>query len=215
MADQQAIEALVDKLHWLGHDTFRLDAPGGAVYFDPFQIEQGPTAALILCTHDHFDHCVPEAVAHIRGRDTVIVTEPACAAKLAGDNVRTLAPGQSLEAAGVKVEAVPAYNTDKDFHPRDNAWLGFVVTVEGVRLYHAGDTDHIPEMKGLEVDVALVPVSGTYVMTAEQAAQAVADINPRLAIPMHYGAIVGQSDDASRFAELLQGKVPVKVLPQE
>ena len=214
MADQSAIDGLVSRLHWLGHDTFRLDTAGGPIYFDPYEIAGGPAAALILVSHDHMDHCAPAVIKKLQGPGTVIITEPASAAKLSGD-VRAMAPGQVLEVAGVKVEAVPAYNVDKAFHPKSNAWLGFVVTVDGVRLYHAGDSDHIPEMADLEVDVALLPVSGTYVMTAAQAAQAARDIKPALAIPMHYGAIVGGPDDAHKFAELLKGEIPVRVMTKE
>ncbi len=214
MADQAAIDKVVSALHWLGHDSFRLDAAIGPIYFDPYQISPGPTAALILASHEHFDHCVAEDIAKIQGPDTVICTEAECAAKLTGE-VRVMKPGDRLEVKGVTVEAVPAYNTDKDFHPKAKGWLGFVVTVDGVRIYHAGDTDHIPEMAGLEVDIALLPVSGTYVMTAEQAVEAAKAIGPKLAIPMHYGAIVGGPQDAERFAQALQGVVPVKILPQE
>jgi L-ascorbate metabolism protein UlaG (beta-lactamase superfamily) len=114
----------------------------------------------------------------------------------------------------VKVAAVPSYNTDKDFHPKKNSWLGFIVEVEGVKIYHAGDTDFIPEMKGLSVDIALLPVSGTYVMTAEQAVKAALEIKPKLAIPMHYGAIVGDEGDAMRFKKALDGKVDVLILPK-
>ncbi len=214
MADQKAIEKLVANLHWLGHDTFRLDASCGSIYFDPYEIEKAAPAAIILASHDHFDHCVAEDIAKLQGPDTVVITEAECARKLSGE-VRVVKPGDTLEVKGVKVQAVPAYNTDKDFHPKDKGWLGFVVTVDGVSLYHAGDTDHIPEMASLEVDVALVPVSGTYVMTAEQAVEAVKAIQPKLAIPMHYGAIVGGADDAQRFARALEGVVPVKVLAKE
>jgi L-ascorbate metabolism protein UlaG (beta-lactamase superfamily) len=214
MADTVAIDRLLKSLHWLGHDTFRLDAPLGPIYFDPFQIAPGPSAALILCSHDHFDHCVPEDVAKIQGPDTVIVTEAACAAKLEGD-IRVMKPGDAIEIKGVGIRAVPAYNTDKQFHPKGQAWLGFVVTLDGVSIYHAGDTDHIPEMRGLAVDIALLPVSGTYVMTAAQAVEAAKVIKPALAIPMHYGAIVGGDSDAQEFAEGLAGIVPVKILPKE
>ncbi|MFH1057280.1 MAG: MBL fold metallo-hydrolase [Pseudomonadota bacterium] len=215
MADQSAIERALANLHWLGHDCFRLDSSAGPVYFDPFQLAGGPTAALILASHDHFDHCVAEDMAKIRGPKTVIVTEPACAAKLGGTGVMTLKPGQSIEAAGCQVTGVPAYNTNKQFHPKQNAWLGFVVTVDGVSIYHAGDTDFIPEMKGLDVDIALLPVSGTYVMTADEAAQAALAIKPKVAVPMHYGAIVGEDADARAFAQALAGQVAVKVLAKE
>jgi L-ascorbate metabolism protein UlaG (beta-lactamase superfamily) len=215
MADQPAIERTLASLHWLGHDCFRLDSSAGPVYFDPFQLAGGPVAALILASHDHFDHCVAEDIAKIRGPRTVIVTEPACAAKLGGTGVITLRPGQTVEAAGFRVSGVPAYNTDKQFHPQKNAWLGFVLAVDGVTIYHAGDTDFIPEMKDLDVDIALLPVSGTYVMTAAEAVQAALAINPRVAVPMHYGAIVGEDSDAQAFAAALAGKVPVRVLAKE
>ncbi|RJX34571.1 MAG: MBL fold metallo-hydrolase [Desulfarculus sp.] len=214
MADQAAIDKVVKDLHWLGHDCFRLERPQGPIYFDPYEIKGGPQASLILVSHDHFDHCSADDLAKISGPDTVIVTEPDSAAKLSGD-VRVLKPGQSLEVAGVQVVAVPAYNLNKDFHPRAKKWLGFIVTVDGVRLYHAGDTDYIPEMDQLRVDVALLPVSGTYVMTAAEAVAAAQAIGPQLAIPMHYGAIVGDLNDAQQFAKALEGLVPVRILPKE
>ena len=215
MADQSAIDRAMANLHWLGHDCFRLDSSVGPIYFDPFQLAGGPAAALILCSHDHFDHCVAEDIAKIRAPKTVIVTEANCATKLDGQGVRVITPGQGLEFPGVKITGVPAYNTNKQFHPQANAWLGFVVAVDGVTIYHAGDTDFIPEMKTLAVDIALLPVSGTYVMTADEAAEAALAIGPRLAIPMHYGTVVGNESDAARFAKALAGKLPVKLLPKE
>jgi len=207
------IKAFADKIAWLGHDGFRINA-GKTVYFDPYQIEGGPAADLILISHDHFDHCSPEDVAKIQGPETVIVTEKDSAKKLTGD-VRVLKPGQTLNLGDVKIEAVPSYNTDKDFHPKKNGWLGFIVEIEGVKVYHAGDADFIPEMKDFEVDIALLPVSGTYVMTADQAVKAALAINPKLAIPMHYEAIVGDVADALNFKKGLEGKVEVSILEKE
>lgn len=214
MADQAAIDKIVQDLHWLGHDTFRLDRPKGPIYFDPYEMTGGEPASIILISHDHFDHCVAEEVQKIMGPDTVVITESDCAAKLPGQ-VRTMKPGDELTVGEVVIKAVPAYNTNKDFHPKDKNWLGFVVTVDGVSIYHAGDTDFIPEMEGLEPDIALLPVSGTYVMTAAEAVEAAKAIRPKLAIPMHYGAIVGSEDDAKAFAQALEGVIPVRILPKE
>ncbi|MBL7225018.1 MAG: MBL fold metallo-hydrolase [Desulfobacteraceae bacterium] len=207
------IKAFAEKITWLGHDGFRIDAEK-TIYVDPYQIEGGPVADLILITHEHFDHCSPEDVAKIQGPETVIVTEKDSAKKLTGD-VRILKPGETLDLGDVKIEAVPSYNTDKDFHPKKNGWLGFIVETEGVKVYHAGDADFIPEMKDFEVDIALLPVSGTYVMTADQAVKAALAINPKLAIPMHYGAIVGDEQDALNFKKELEGKVEVSILEKE
>jgi L-ascorbate metabolism protein UlaG (beta-lactamase superfamily) len=203
-------ESFAKNIHWLGHDGFRIDGEK-VIYFDPYQIEAGPRADLIFISHDHFDHCSPEDVAKIQGPETIIVTEAGSAHKLTGD-VRVMKPGETLDLDGVKILGVPSYNTDKDFHPRGNGWLGFLVEMSGVRLYHAGDTDFIPEMKGLAVDIAFLPVSGTYVMSADQAVKAALAIAPGLAIPMHYGSIVGCAQDALDFKKALDGKVDVLVL---
>jgi len=204
------VASFADKIKWMGHDGFRIEA-GKTIYFDPYQIEGGPAADVILVSHEHFDHCSPEDIAKIQGPETVIVTEKDSANKLSGD-VRVVKPGDVLELEDVKIEAFPSYNTDKDFHPRKNGWLGFIVEMEGVRVYHAGDADFIPEMKDMEVDIALLPVSGTYVMTVDQAVKAALAISPRLAIPMHYGAIVGDEQDAFAFKKALEGTVDVRIL---
>ncbi len=199
---------MVENIHWLGHASFRLEGEV-TVYIDPWKLSpNSPKADLILITHDHYDHCSPEDVAKIQKADTLIVTIPAAARKLKGE-VKTVKPGDKITVKGIEVEAVPAYNTDKPFHPKAAGHVGFIVTLGGKRIYHAGDTDFIPEMKNLKVDIALLPVSGTYVMTAEEAAKAADAIKPEVAIPIHYGEIVGSERDAERFKELTSVNVVI------
>lgn len=204
------IDKIADKIIWLGHDGFRIEADK-MIYIDPFQISGGPPADILLVSHEHFDHCSPEDIAKIQKPDTVIITEPKSAAKLSGD-VRVVKPNQTIELDGITIETIPSYNTDKEFHPQENDWLGFIITVEGVRIYHTGDADFIPEMKSLKTDIALLPVSGTYVMDAAQAVEAALAIKPGLAIPMHYGSIVGSEEDALSFKKALDGIIDVRIL---
>lgn len=202
-----------DRIAWLGHGGFRIDG-SLTVYIDPYQISRGPQADLILITHEHFDHCSPDDVALIQSPHTVVVTEPLSAQKLSGD-VRTVRPGDRVDVGKASVLAVPSYNTDKAFHPKGNNWLGFILEMDGARIYHAGDSDFIPEMDGLDVDIAFLPVSGTYVMSWEEAVEAARAIRPGLAVPMHYGTVVGDEGDARRFASALQDEMEVRVLSRE
>lgn len=207
------IEDVLSKISWLGHDGI-LYQDKKTIYFDPFQITGGPPADIILISHDHFDHCSPEDVKKIQTKDTIIVTEADSAKKLSG-KIEVLKPGETKTIQGIRIEAVPSYNTNKDFHPKVNSWLGFIVTLDGVRLYHPGDTDYIPEMKNIQADIAFLPVSGTYVMTAKEAVEAAKVIKPQIAVPIHYGAIVGSEADAQEFKALLKGIVDVRILPKK
>jgi len=204
-------DELLKKIQWLGHDTIRLSG-SRVIYFDPYQISAAQPADIILISHEHFDHCSPEDVAKIHQENTVIVTDAASARKLKG-NIKIVAPGDRLKVKEVEIEVWPAYNTNKDFHPKKAGMLSFVVTLDGTRYYHAGDTDLIPEMSEIRADIAFLPVSGTYVMTAEEAVEAAKVIKPSIAaIPMHYGAIVGAAKDADKFKKSLEGEVEVVIL---
>jgi L-ascorbate metabolism protein UlaG (beta-lactamase superfamily) len=204
-----------DQLHWLGHDCFRIDGPP-VVYVDPYQIGGPlPPADLVLITHAHYDHLSEPDLAKVLGPTTVVVGPAGVAAK-ATVPVEVIAAGETRTVKGIAVRAVAAYNTDKAFHPKADGNVGFVFTVAGVTYYHAGDTDVIAEMTGLAPDVAMLPVSGTYVMTADEAARAARAIKPRTAVPMHYGAIVGSEADARKFAKLLEGSgIQVTIKPKE
>jgi len=204
---------MVKDIHWLGHDTFKITGER-LIYTDPYKIKRSDKADIILITHEHFDHCSPEDVRKIQGKDTVIVATTDCAAKLSG-NLRFMKPGDKIIAEGIEIEAVPAYNTNKQFHTKDRGWVGYIFMVKGQRIYLAGDTDYIPEMKSFKADIALLPVSGTYVMTADEAIKAALDIKPKVAIPMHYGAIVGSKNDAQKFAAGLKAKIDVVILQEE
>jgi L-ascorbate metabolism protein UlaG (beta-lactamase superfamily) len=206
-----SVSDVVKNMTWLGHDGFLIKGGGKVIVIDPFQVTECEPADIILVSHDHYDHCSPDDIKKIRKDTTIIVTEADSAKKLSG-HVKVMQPGDKITVSGIPIEAVPAYNTNKSFHPKDNGWLGFILTVDGVRIYHAGDTDHIPEMGSFQVDIALLPVSGTYVMTAEEAVEAAKKIKPKVVIPMHYGAIVGSANDAQRFTEALRGICEVVVL---
>lgn len=211
---------LLDSLEWLGHSGFRIAVRGATIYIDPYRVPDGPSADLILVTHGHYDHFSPRDIERISTDETVLVAPPAVAERASG-RVTSIAPREVLELdgiSGVEVAAVAAYNTSKRdregrlFHPRGAGCVGFDLNVRGERLYHSGDTDVIPEMDSVVgVDVALLPVSGTYVMTAAEAAEAARRIQPRVAVPMHWGDEVGTRADADLFAE----KAPVEVRVME
>ena len=199
---------MIENIKWLGHAGFKIKGEK-TVYIDPFKIKEIEPADIIIITHEHFDHLSQEDIDKIQTGKTVIVTTPDCLIKVSG-NIKAINPGTVLNVDGIQIEAVPAYNTNKQFHPRANGWVGVIVTVNGKRIYHAGDTDNIPEMASLKnIDVALLPVSGTYVMTAEEAADAANKIMPKVAIPMHYGSIVGTRADAEKFKKLCRCKVEI------
>jgi L-ascorbate metabolism protein UlaG (beta-lactamase superfamily) len=199
------------KIHWLGHASFKIKN-SSVIYIDPYIIpEDAEKADLILITHEHYDHCAVENIRKLAKDDTIVIATEDCIVKLADLNVRGITPNQKIEVKGIAIETIPAYNIGKAFHTKASNWVGYIITINGVRIYHAGDSDFIPEMKELKnIDVALMPVGGTYTMNAEEAADAVNSFNPKIAIPMHYGSIIGNRADAERFKEL--AKCEVKIL---
>jgi L-ascorbate metabolism protein UlaG (beta-lactamase superfamily) len=206
---------MLENIFWLGHSSVKISGKK-IVYIDPWKIKGEEKADLILISHSHYDHLSLEDVKKIRKAETVILTTPDSAAKLSGD-VRALRHGDAVAVDGIKVEAVPAYNTVRmrspgvPFHPRREGGLGFIITLGGKRIYYAGDSDFVPEMKAVKADIVIVPVGGTYTMNAEEAAELVNLIQPEAAIPIHWGDIVGSVEDAARFKDLC--RVPVEIKP--
>lgn len=197
---------------WLGHAGFRLTSGDKVVYVDPYKLKAGGAkATAVLVTHDHFDHCSEEDVGQVAGPETVILGPKSCRGKLEGLGGRfvPVSPGGSYDAGGIRVRTVPAYNLTSSFHPREAGGVGYVIELGGEKIYHAGDTDFIPEMEDLapdvQIDTALLPVGGTYTMTAEQAAEAFRTLGAKRGVPMHYGEIVGTKADADRFLKLIGG----------
>lgn len=186
-------------VHWLGHASIKITGEK-VIYVDPYEIKGGEKADLILITHGHSDHLSPDDIAKIRGEQTIFVLPASTKHNLKG-RVELMKPGDEITLAGVKIRAVPAYNTKKKFHPHEQGNVGYVFTAGGVTYYHAGDTDLIPEMEGIEADVAFLPVGGTYTMDAAEAGRAAALIKPKVAVPIHWGSIVGSAEDARLFQE--------------
>jgi len=208
------VEAFVkEKVKWLGHASFRIEGSKSTVYIDPWKLKKPLPADVVCITHSHYDHLSEEDVERIRKASTVVVGPLDCKGGF-GSVFKAISPGGSVTVGDVIVEAVAAYNTDKAFHPKENNWVGYIVTVDGVRVYHSGDTDVIPEMAEVKADVALLPVGGTYTMTVPQASKAVEKINPKVAVPMHCGDIVGSLDDREAFKKASKAKVVILDITQ-
>ena len=202
------------EITWFGHASFKLKGEAGTVYIDPYVLPEDTEAAdVIVMTHEHADHCAVENTGKIMKASTVVVTTQGCARRCSGD-VRTVKAGDSVEVGGIKVEAVEAYNRAKPFHSR-GLGVGVVVSMHGVRIYHAGDTDFIPEMSDIKADVALLPIGGHYTMDEHEAVEAALAIKPSVAIPMHYNYIPQTSADPELFRRLIAEKdesIEVRIL---
>jgi L-ascorbate metabolism protein UlaG (beta-lactamase superfamily) len=209
------IDSLLEGIRWFGHASFLIEA-GKNIWIDPYNLpEKAPQADIILVTHDHRDHYSPGDMKRILKPSTVVVSIKAVTEKLSKDikHTRVVKAGDTLTVEGIHIEVVPAYNIGKDFHPREKGYVGYIVHVDGRTIYHAGDTDNIPEMKRIRPDVALLPAGGTYTMDAVEAAKAAEALEAGVAIPMHWGTIVGSIEDARLFKTTC--KVPVVILEVE
>jgi L-ascorbate metabolism protein UlaG (beta-lactamase superfamily) len=201
---------MLDRFIWFRQSAYLWRGDALTVYIDPWMVTTDDPADVIFITHAHFDHYQPDDIEKIRKDGTKIVAPHDIARELSGD-VTPVSPGDSLNVAGIDVQAVPAYNVVKErlqAHPKENNWVGYVLSLGSNSYYHAGDTDHIPELESVRAEVAFLPIGGTYTMDPGEAAGLAKAINPQIAVPMHYGFVVGSPSDAERFAKEAD---PVKV----
>ena len=215
----QEISEFCKNISWFGQATIRIKTDSLVIYFDPYRIQQAEAADIILITHEHRDHLDPSSIAKLTTDKTIIVMPGSCresAQEIKVKNIRYLSPGETTNIGEISVMAVPAYNITKaKFHPKSKNYLGYVVTIGGVRVYHAGDTERIPEMKQFQCDIACLPLGQNYTMNSvEEAAESALDVKARVAIPIHYGLAEGSDEDALKFQELLKDKVKVLILPK-
>ncbi|MCR4617052.1 MAG: MBL fold metallo-hydrolase [Lachnospiraceae bacterium] len=200
------------------HSSIRINDGKTVVYFDPFEIAQEKhDAGIIYVTHDHYDHFSPEDIAKVANENTIFVCPEKMISKaqtIAGivKKIVTVKPSTFSEESGLETEVIPSYNLLKPFHTKSAEWCGYVVHFGGKRIYVAGDTDATKEAKAVKCDIALVPIGGTYTMDAKKAAELVNTLNPEIAIPTHYGKIVGKKDDAEEFKKLVKPTIKVEVL---
>jgi len=221
------MEILGVDIHWLGHASFKIEK-GQKIFIDPFQLRvPEKDADLILITHDHFDHCSIDDIRKLANKQAVIIAAKMCRAKI--DNFKSqvakiiyFMQGDKIKVNNASIEAVPAYNVNKFrapgvvFHPKEMGYVGYVIEIDKIRIYHAGDTDFIQEMNNLgRIDIAMLPIGGTYTMNVEEAVEAVKAIKPKYTIPMHYGSIVGSEKDAEKFEQLASVYTKVVLMKKE
>jgi L-ascorbate metabolism protein UlaG (beta-lactamase superfamily) len=208
---------MLEGITWYRQSALRFTDGERTIYIDPWGTDAAaPAADLILITHAHDDHLQPEEIARLSASGAKIVAPHDVAAGLSGD-VTAVAPGESHEVAGVKFTTVPAYNIAEErlqMHPKANRWVGYVLELPGGSYYHAGDTDHVPELDDVKTDVAFLPIGGTYTMDVPEAAGLAKSMAPGIAVPMHYGFVVGSAGDGERFRELAS-PVAVQIMTPE
>ena len=202
-------------LEVLCHSSIRI-TEDKVIYIDPFKIDKNYNDAdYVFCTHSHYDHFSPEDIEKVKKEDTILIVtsdiEDEAKKIVNKENVFIVEPDKKYDIKGLKIETTYSYNIDKQFHPKENKWVGYIIEINNKRYYIAGDTDNIKEIQDIECDVALIPIGGTYTMNYKEAAELANDINASTVIPIHYGTIVGDKEDAIRFKELVKNK-EVKIL---
>lgn len=213
-------QEMVEKIHWLGQAAVKIDTGSQAIYIDPHEIKKPDKADIILITHSHSDHFSIPDISKITTEGTVFVAPKDCVKdleKIGKNKVQVLEPGMNTTIGDILIEAVPAYNIVKTkYHPKANKWLGYILTIDGVRIYHTGDTEKIPEMKDITCDIVMLPLGQTYTMNSvKEATEVVMDVKAKIAIPIHYGLYEGTEADAQEFKKLLKDKVDVIIKKHE
>ena len=206
---------MLNNIEVLCHNSIKINK-GKVIYFDPFKITQNYNDAdIIFITHSHYDHYSEEDINKVIKKDTVIIAPKDLKNQLEQNkitNIILVEPNNKYEVDGIKFETIPAYNTNKKFHPKENNWVGYIVEIENNKYYIAGDTDITEENKKVNCDVAFVPVGGTYTMNFNEAASLINEIRPKVAVPIHYGSIVGTTQDATDFVKLLHPSIKGVIL---
>ena len=207
---------MLENIQVLYHSSIKINREK-VIYIDPFKIDnEYHDADIIFITHSHFDHYSEEDIDKIIKEETkLIVTEDLekkALEKVKKENVICVQPEKKYLVEGINFETIPAYNTNKQFHIKSNNWVGYVIELNGIKYYFAGDTDITEENKKVKCDVAFVPVGGTYTMTAREAAELVNIIKPKIAVPIHYGSVVGTTKDAEDFVIRLNEKIEGRIL---
>ena len=185
------------------------------LYFDPFDLkDEQHDADIVFITHEHYDHFSPKDIEKAANDKTIYIVPRSMKStmlknKINNDQIYPMVPGQTALVSGIPIQAVAAYNHSKPFHPKSNGWLGYVVTIDESRVYICGDTDDTPEARSVKCDIVCVPIGGTYTMDAKQAADYVNYIKPRIAVPVHYGTVVGKPSDADAFEKCVYKHIPV------
>lgn len=208
------VEALAESIQWFGQASFKIQSSGKTIYIDPYVLKLTDRADLVFITHPHFDHFSEEDIKKIATSDTTFFCPNELVGKIKSigfDKVNGVAPGFETEWKGIKIKAVPAYNLVKtDKHPKEKKWVGYVLSLGHVILYHTGDSERIPEMKDINCDIILLPLGQTYTMNSiNDAVKVVIETNASVAIPMHYGMYEGSAEDAVNFKKLLEDRVDV------
>lgn len=208
---------MLESIEVLCHSCIKFNK-GEVIYFDPFKIEKNYNDAdVIFITHDHYDHYSEEDIDKVVKEGTIIVAPEDLLTKLLKkgferDNMVLVTPNQKYTVKGTEFQTIPAYNVNKQFHPKANEWVGYVLKIEGVTYYIAGDTDITEENKKVKCDVAFVPIGGTFTMDYKEAAELINEIKPKIAVPTHYGSIVGEKSDGVSFSKLVRPEIEVEVL---
>ena len=208
---------MLENIEVLCHSSIKIKKEK-TIYFDPFKItENYNDADIIFITHDHFDHYSEEDIEKVKKEDTIIVVPESLYEKVLQDGFKkeyiiTVIPNRNYQLKGIKFETIPAYNLNKKFHPKENNWVGYILEINDIKYYIAGDTDITEDNKKVKCDVAFVPIGGTYTMDFKEASELVNEIKPKIAIPIHYGEIVETKEDAQNFIKLLNQKIEGKIL---